>query len=289
MKSVSLSKISIHTLFLLFSIVCLVPLIVVLSVSLSNEDTIFQSGYPIFPQKFSLDAYRYIFSGSSPILKSYIVTTIVAVIGTLLHLAISSMLAYGLSRKEIKYRNIIAFLVMFCLLFSGGLVPWYILISKYLHLKNTIWVLIVPYLVSSTNVLVMRNFFLGIPDAIIESARIDGSGEFNTFIKLVIPLSTPVFATIGLFVAVFYWNDWFTCALFVDDGKLYTLQFLLQSIMTNIAYLQGTVFAEKMTVALPSETARMATCVLAIGPIVIVYPLLQKFFVKGLTLGAVKS
>jgi putative aldouronate transport system permease protein len=199
------------------------------------------------------------------------------------------MLAYGLSRKEIKYRHIAAFLVVFCMLFNGGLVPTYILITKYLHLKDTLLVLFVPYLVSSINVLIMRNFFLGIPDSIIESARIDGSGEFNTFIKMVVPLSTPVFATIGLMTAVFFWNDWFTSALYIENGKLYTLQYLLQSIMNNIAYLQGTAFAEKMAVSVPSETARMATCIMAVGPIVVAYPLLQRYFVKGLTLGAVKA
>jgi putative aldouronate transport system permease protein len=135
----------------------------------------------------------------------------------------------------------------------------------------------------------MRNFFKTIPDSIIESARIDGSGEFNTFLKLVVPLSTPVLATIGLFVAVFYWNDWFTAAILIENSKLYTLQFLLQSIMENIAYLQGNAITAKFAANLPDETARMATCVLAVAPIALTYPFLQKYFVKGLTLGAVKA
>jgi putative aldouronate transport system permease protein len=248
-----------------------------------------QNGYKLIPETFSLKAYEFIFTGSSPLPRAYIVTTIVTLAGTLLHLFISSMLAYTLSRKEIKYRNIVAFIVVFCLLFNGGLVPTYILFSKYLHIKDTIFVLIVPYLVSSVNVLILRNFFMSVPDSIIESARIDGSGEFNTFIKLVVPLSTPALATIGLFVSVFYWNDWFTSALYIENGKLYTLQFLLQSIMNNIEYLQGNGLVEEIAANLPSETARMATCILAIGPIVLAYPFLQKYFVKGLTLGAVKQ
>ncbi|CAN7724540.1 carbohydrate ABC transporter permease [Paenibacillus sp. LjRoot56] len=289
MKQLSFSRISLNVVFFLYSALSLIPLLIILSVSFTDEQSIFQSGYGLVPQKFSLNAYSYILAGNSPIIRAYLVTIFVTLAGTALHLIISSMFAYSLSRNEVKYKNIASFLVVFCLLFNGGLVPWYILLSKYLHLKDTIFVLFVPYLVSSVNVLIMRNFFRTIPDSIIESARIDGSGEFNTFIKLVIPLSTPVLATIGLFVAVFYWNDWFTAAILVEDSKLYTLQFLLQSIMNNIAFLQGNALTVRAAAMMPDETARMATCVLAVGPIVLTYPFLQKYFVKGLTLGAVKS
>ncbi|CAH1202187.1 L-arabinose transport system permease protein AraQ [Paenibacillus allorhizoplanae] len=289
MKQLSFSRISLNVVFFLYSALSLIPLLIILSVSFTDEQSIFQSGYGLVPQKFSLNAYSYILAGNSPIIRAYLVTIFVTLAGTALHLVISSMFAYSLSRNEVKYRNIVSFLVVFCLLFNGGLVPWYILLSKYLHLKDTIFVLFVPYLVSSVNVLIMRNFFRTIPDSIIESARIDGSGEFNTFIKLVIPLSTPVLATIGLFVAVFYWNDWFTAAILVENSKLYTLQFLLQSIMNNIAFLQGNALTVRAAAMMPDETARMATCVLAVGPIVLTYPFLQKYFVKGLTLGAVKS
>ncbi|RKP54514.1 carbohydrate ABC transporter permease [Cohnella endophytica] len=276
-----------------FMVICalfLTPLLVVLSISLSDEQSIFQHGYHFFPEKFSLDAYRYILNGNSPIIRAYGVTIVVTVIGTLLHLVISSMFAYSLSRPEVKYRNIVSFLVVFCLLFNGGLVPWYILLSKYMHLKDTLLVLFVPYLVSSVNVIIMRNFFKStVPESIIESARIDGAGEFYSFLKLVVPLSTPVLATIGLFTAVYLWNDWFTAAIFIEDGKLYTLQFLLQSIMNNIAYLQANAITQKVAALQPDETARMATCILSIGPIILAYPFLQKFFVKGLTLGSVKA
>ncbi|KRE69632.1 carbohydrate ABC transporter permease [Paenibacillus sp. Soil750] len=289
MKQLSFSRISLNVVFFLYSALSLIPLLIILSVSFTDEQSIFQSGYGVVPQKFSLNAYSYILAGNSPIIRAYLVTIFVTLAGTALHLIISSMFAYSLSRNEVKYKNMVSFLVVFCLLFNGGLVPWYILLSKYLHLKDTIFVLFVPYLVSSVNVLIMRNFFRTIPDSIIESARIDGSGEFNTFIKLVIPLSTPVLATIGLFVAVFYWNDWFTAAILVENSKLYTLQFLLQSIMNNIAFLQGNALTVRAAAMMPDETARMATCVLAVGPIVLTYPFLQKYFVKGLTLGAVKS
>ncbi|MGO4497655.1 carbohydrate ABC transporter permease [Paenibacillus sp. 2RAB27] len=289
-KRLTFPNIMLNAIFMVYCAICVIPLLIVLSVSLSDEQSIFQSGYHVIPLKFSLNAYAYILNGNSPILRAYLVTIIVTLVGTLLHLIISSLFAYSLSRKEVKYRSIVSFMVVFCLLFSGGLVPWYILLSKYLHLKDTIFVLFVPYLVSSVNVLIMRNFFTyTIPESIIESARIDGSGEFHTFMKLVIPLSTPVLATIGLFTAVFFWNDWFTAALFIENGKLYTLQFLLQSIMNNIAFLQGNALTQKAAAVQPDETARMATCVLSVGPIILAYPYLQKYFVKGLTLGAVKS
>lgn len=289
-KRFTISSTVINLSFMVYCALCLIPLLVVLSISLSDEQSIFQFGYHLIPLKFSLNAYQFILNGNSPIIRAFLVTIIVTLAGTLLHLIISSLFAYSLSRNEVKYRHIVSFLVVFCLLFNGGLVPWYILLSKYLHLKDTLYVLFVPYLVSSVNVLIMRNFFkASIPESIIESARIDGSGEFHTFIKLVVPLSTPVLATIGLFTAVFLWNDWFTAALFIEDGKLYTLQFLLQSIMNNIAFLQGNALTAKAAAAQPDESARMATCIISVGPIVLAYPYLQKYFVKGLTLGAVKS
>jgi putative aldouronate transport system permease protein len=288
-KKVSISQIIIHLIFILACIFCILPILLVLSISLTDESVIYQNGYHLIPEAFSLDAYKYILSGSSPVLNSYLVTAIVTIVGTVVHLYLTSMLSYGLSRKEVKYSRALSFYVFFCLLFSGGMLPWYILLTKYLHLKDTIFVLIAPYLVSSVNVLIMKNFFKGIPNSIVEAARIDGSSEYNTFFKIVMPISKPVFATIGLFVAVFYWNDWMTCSLFINNTKLYSLQFLLQSIMDNIAYLQGNPMLEKIGTKLPDETARMATCILAILPIAVAYPFIQKNFEKGLTVGAVKE
>ncbi|MBZ9685965.1 carbohydrate ABC transporter permease [Clostridium estertheticum] len=288
-KKFSISTGIVHLIFILVSIFCILPLLLVVSISLTNEGSVYREGYHLIPKIFSFKAYEFIFSAGSPVLTAYLVTITVTVVGTLLHLYITSMLAYGLSRKEVKYSKVISFFVFFCLLFSGGLVPWYILLTRYLHMKNSIVVLIFPYLVSVINVLIMKNFFKGVPESIIEAARIDGSGEYSTFLKIVIPISKPVFATIGLFIAVFYWNDWMTCSLFIDNTKLYSLQFLLQSIMNNIAYLQGNPLTEKIAQNLPDETARMATCVIAMGPIILAYSFLQKYFEKGLTLGAVKA
>lgn len=288
-RGLTIPKVIINTMFIFICICCVIPLIMILSVSFSSEQSILHNGYSLFPKEVSLFAYKYILTGTSTIMNAYGVTILVTVMGTICHVFLTAMFSYTLSRDELRYKNIVSFLVFFTLLFSGGLVPSYILMTRYLHLQNTILVLFIPYLTNGVHVLIMRNFFKSIPNSIIESARIDGSGDFNTFLKIILPLSLPSLATIGLFIAVFLWNDWFTCTLYIEEPKLYVLQFLLQSIMTNIGYLQANEQTARLVGSLPSETARMATCILAIGPIIIVYPFLQKYFVKGLTLGSVKS
>jgi putative aldouronate transport system permease protein len=250
-------------------------------------------GYRFWPKEFSSAAYQYVFSGAGSILNAYAVTIFVTVVGTLLHLLITAMLSYSLTRPEVKHRRALTFFVYLPVLFNGGLVPQYILLTQILHLKDTIWVLIIVYLVSTVNVLIMKNFFRTIPDSLIESARMDGSGEIRTFFQIVLPLSKPALATIGLFVTIAYWNDWMTASLYIESPNLRPLQYLLQSLMNNIGYLQSNAQASHSMEAaigmLPSEGARMATCVLAIGPIILLYPLLQKYFEKGLTIGAVKE
>lgn len=287
------TKLVVNIIFIIYSLMCLIPIWMVLSVSLTHEKSIITDGYHLVPKDFSLAGYWYAFSGSTSILNAYKITILVTVVGTILHLLITSMLSYAISRPEVRYRNQIAFLVFFTILFNGGLAPSYILITKYLHLKDTLFVLIVVLLLSPVHVMIMRNFFKALPDSITEAARIDGSGEFNTFFRIVLPLSTPVLATIGLFIAIAYWNDWFTSALYIENNKLYSLQYLLQSLLTNIQYLLSNEGAsrsiEKTLGFLPGESARMAACILSIGPIIIMYPVLQRYFVKGLTLGAVKA
>lgn len=287
------SKLLIHLIFILISLTCILPLIMILSISFTSEKVLMVSGYSFLPQSFSANSYRYVLSGASSVLQAYLVTIVVTVVGTALHILTTAMLAYALTRKEVTWRNIISLLVFFPVLFSGGLVPYYILLTKTLHLKNTIWVLIAAGLVGPMNVIIMKNYFRTIPESLIESARIDGSNEYKTLFRIVLPLSTPSIATIGLFTAIGYWNNWMQCSLFIETPKLYTLQYLLQSLMNNIAYLQGNMNAvkgmEQALGSLPSEGARMATCILSIGPIILLYPLIQKYFEKGLTIGAVKE
>lgn len=263
------------------------------SISLTNEKSLLVEGYRLIPKQFSLTAYEYVLGGANSVLKAYGVTIFVTAAGTFLHLFVSSMLAYGLTRPEVKQRNKLSLYVYIPVLFNGGLIPYYITITQTLHLKNTIWVLIATNVVSAVNILIMKNFFNTIPGSLIESARIDGASEYRTFFKIVLPLSTPSLATIGLFVAIAYWNDWMTCSLYIENQDLITLQYLLQSLMSNLDFLQSNPNASESIIRalgmLPNESARMATCVLSIGPIILLYPVLQKYFEKGLTIGAVKG
>lgn len=283
----------IHLVFIMISLACIIPLLLVVGVSFTDENSLRMDGYNLIPRVFSLDAYKYVFTGATSVLQAYAVTITVTVLGTVGHLLFMSMLAYGLTREEVTARNKISLFVYIPVLFNGGLVPTYMLMTRTLHLKNTIWVLIIISIASATNVLIMKNFFNTIPASLIESARIDGSSEYRTFFTIVLPLSKPSLASIGLFVAIAYWNDWMTCALYIENPKLQTLQYMLQSLMNNIAYLQVNASRspgmEQALANLPSEGARMATCVLAVGPIIFLYPFLQKYFEKGLTIGAVKE
>ncbi|MGN1026414.1 MAG: carbohydrate ABC transporter permease [Faecousia sp.] len=292
-KKFSASRLLIHLIFILLSLMCIVPLVIILSISLTSESVLMAEGYSLLPKDFTIYAYQYVLSGASSVVRAYGVTIFVTVVGTFIHLFTTAMLAYALTRKEVTARNKISLFVFFPVLFSGGLVPYYILMIKVLKLKNTVWALIAAGVVSPMNVIIMKNFFKTIPESLIESARIDGSNEYRTLFQIVMPLSKPSLATISLFTAIGYWNNWMQCSLFIETPKLYTLQYLLQSLMNNIKYLQANAGnikgMENALLKLPSEGARMATCILSIGPIVLLYPLIQKYFEKGLTIGAVKE
>ncbi len=277
--------------FILFvlSILCILPLWLVISASFTSENALTIHGYSLFPQQFSLKAYRYILNGSNQLWVSYGVTIMVTLIGTFASLLVTSLLAYPLSRKEFAYRSPFSFFVFFTMLFNGGLVPFYILISQYLHLKDTLWALIVPLLVQPFFVLLMRTFFATIPDALVESAKIEGAGELRIFFQIVLPLSTPVLASIGLFMSLIYWNDWFLGLLFIENRNLLPLQYLLMTIMTNIDVMVSNRHSMTDLSQIPTESARMAMAVLAVGPIAFVYVFFFLFFVRGLTVGAIKG
>lgn len=285
--------VSVHIIFILLSLACILPLLLVLGISLTDEASLIQDGYHLIPRVFSLDAYRYAFSASNTIIRAYGVTLFVTVAGTLTQLLFTAMMAYSLTRPEVRGRYFLALLVYFPCLFGGGMVASYILMTQVLHLKNTIWVLFVGALISPGNVLIMRKFLRTIPESLIESARIDGSGEIRTFFQIVLPLAKPSLASLGLFTAIAFWNDWMTCNLYITNTELFNLQYLLQSMMTNISNIMANASKTKgmeMALAnLPSESIRMATCIISIGPIILLYPLLQKYFNKGLTIGAVKE
>ncbi|NOU72261.1 ABC transporter permease subunit [Paenibacillus sp. LMG 31458] len=283
-----------HLVFLLIACTTILPIILVFMVSVTDETTITQNGYSFFPQKISFEAYKYLFLDSMTIIRAYGVTILITVVGTIVGLMLTALLAYPISRRDFPYKNMLTFFVFFTMLFNGGLVPWYLVFTKLIPLKDTIWSLIIPgLLLNGFFVLIMRTFFAtSIPMAIIESAYMDGASESRIFFRIVLPLSTPVLATIGLFNTLGYWNDWFNSLVFLTDSKYYSLQYLLNKILLNIQFLSQNsrnTNASQIMATLPTETVRMAMAIIGIGPIVLAYPFFQKYFVKGLTVGAVKG
>jgi putative aldouronate transport system permease protein len=282
-------KVCFYAIMALFAIYCLVPFVTVISNSLTTEDSIVKNGFSIFPREFSLEAFKLIFKDST-IYRAYGVTIFVTVVGTFLAMLVTCALAYPLAVRALKYKNWINFYVYFTLLFNGGLVSSYLLISKYLDMRDSIWVLIIPALVSPWNMFLLRNFFKSIDESLAESAKMDGANDIYIFFKIVLPISLPALATIGLFYGLGFWNKWFEALLYIDDAHKFPLQFLIQRINSNLAF--ATQLASKVNLTnyvLPTLTTRLATTVVTIGPIIFLYPFLQKYFVKGLTVGAIKG
>ncbi|MDR2786389.1 MAG: carbohydrate ABC transporter permease [Treponema sp.] len=284
----------IHLFFVLVCIVCLFPILLVFAISVSDEGTISEYGYEIIPRMLSTRSYEFILSDLAQIVRGYMVSITITVIGTVLGTLITAMIAYPLSRTDFPFRRHFAFFVAFTMLFNGGLVPWYLVYVRMLGVKNTIIPLIMPLLVNGFNVIILRTFIsANIHPAIIESAIIDGAGELRIFFQIVLPLSVTGLAAIALLVSLNYWNDWYNALLFIDTKKLFPLQFLMYRVNVSIQVLNTSSFipdaAANARVRLPNETARMAMSILGIGPIVLVYPFLQKYFVRGLTLGSVKG
>lgn len=279
----------------LFAFLCVYPMLLVVSASFSDEKALMTYGYRLIPKAFSLNAYRYILITSNQLVHSYLATILITVVGTLLGLTVVSMLAYALSRSYFKYRNVFSFLVFFTMIFSGGMVPSYIINTQYFHLTNTIWAIILPTCCTAFNVILLRTFFSSnVPDSLIESAKIDGAGEFYAFLHIVLPISGPGLATIALFLMLGYWNEWFNALLYINNNTFVPLQLLLMRIQNNLTMMQNManmpgVQQEAWIQNLPSETARMAVVLFSVGPIVLAYPFFQRYFVKGMTIGAVKG
>lgn len=271
----------------LFALACLYPFLLVVIASFTDETTLVHEGYKIFASKLSTSAYKGLFA-TQQIYYSYGVTIFVTFIGTLLSMLVTSAMSYALSVKNMKSRGHLAFFMYFTMLFHGGLVPTYLLISKYLSMRDTIWVYIIPSLVSAWNCLLLRNFFQSIPESLSESAKIDGANDILILFKIVLPISLPGIATIGLFYALGYWNEWYKAMLYIDSDRLVSLQYLIMKILRNADFMASTA-GTNITVDIPTLTVRMATVVATIGPIILLYPFLQKYFVGGLTVGGVKG
>lgn len=277
---------------LLFSALCIIPFVCLLSISISNETDIVKTGYSLIPKQIDFSAYRYLLQQPTELLNAYGVTIFSTAVGTVLSVLIMAMIAYPLSRQDYVHRKGLSFFVFFTMLFSGGMVPTYILVTQYLNMQDSIWVLIIPGLVNAWHIILLRTFFQSLHGALVESARIDGANEFKIFASIILPLSKPALATVALFGILARWNDWLNCMLYISDERLYTLQYLLQRIMLNIELLKNmgsmsALLAAKINI--PSETMRMAMAVLVVGPIVLVFPFFQKYFVKGIMVGSVKG
>lgn len=282
-----------HIMMFLFAVVCILPFILLISASLTNQNSIVAHGYSFIPHTFSTAAYEYLAERGGDIARAYGVTVFVTVVGTALGVTITALLAYPLSRSVTPHRNLIMFIVFFTMLFHGGLVPSYLVYTQIFDIKNTIWALIVPgLLMNGFYVMLMRTFFqTTIPGALIESAQMDGAGEYRTLWSIVLPLSAPILATIGLFECIMYWNDWQLGMIYITDPKLFSIQNLLNRIMQDIQFITTNLNnnAGDAMKQMPTDAVKMAIAVIGVLPILIAYPFFQKYFIKGIMIGAVKG
>lgn len=287
------NKMGINIFFNLMSLLFIIPFILVLSISLSSEQSISQQGYSLLPKMMDTAGYRYVFANPAQIIDSYKITVLVTAIGTFLGVLIMAMIAYPLSRENFKYRKFIMFVVFFTMLFSGGLVSSYILNTQYLHLTDTIWALILPTLCNGFHIVLLRTYFQSIPVSIAESAKLDGAGEILIFFKMILPLAKPAIATVAFMTAMGRWNDWFGALLYIRSDRLMPLQYLLQRILSDLNFLTANMDNIPSGMIdfsnIPNESARMAMLVIAAGPMLFVFPFFQRYFVAGLTVGSIKG
>ena len=292
MKKMTRSRLLIYIVTGVFALMCLIPFLLVLGGSFTDEQEIRSEGYKLIPKQFSLKAYQLLFLEPKFVINAYMVSVIVTIIGTAFGLMFSAMLAYPISLKRFRLRKALSLYVILTLLFNGGMVSWYIITVNFLRLKNNIFALIIPMLVNGFNVMLIRNYFETIPDEMHESAKIDGAGDIRTFFRIILPLSTPVLATVSLFIALGYWNDWWLGIMLIDNTELQPLQILLRSIVSNINFLKNSEEGARMidpNRLIPAEGVKLATCIVTIGPIIFAYPFVQRYFVKGIMIGAVKG
>lgn len=288
-RSEMIFEAAIYAIAAVFCIYCLFPFAIILGSSFETEKNFATHGYPIIPKDFTTQAYKMVL-GDIQIFRAYAVTIFTTVAGTIFSMFLTITMAYPLSLKKVKFRNAITFFVYFTMLFGGGLVPTYLLISKNLGMKDNIFVLILPVAFSAWNMFLMRNFFSGIPHELSESAYMDGANDFQILWKIILPVSVPGIATLSLFYALGYWNQWFNAMLYLDDSRLFPLQYLLMRMLRNVDAMKEMALSMGISEGeIPANSLRMATTVVAIGPIIFLYPYIQKYFTKGLTVGAIKG
>ncbi len=280
-----------YGLMTIITLICFIPFWLIIVASISDENTVLTEGFKLWPTVISFDAYRSIFQGSKSLMQSYLVTVFITGTGTMLSLFLTSMTGFVLIRQDFLERNKVSFFIFFTTLFSGGVIPNYILFVKYLNIKNSLWALVLPCLLSPWNIFLMRNFMKSIPYSLIEASKIDGANDWQIYVKVILPLCKAGLATVGLFLALNYWNDWYHASLYITKENLYPLQYLLYRMLSNAEYMKQAAAAGVFldTVALPSETLKMATALVVTGPILLLYPFVQRYFVKGIMIGSIKG
>jgi putative aldouronate transport system permease protein len=275
-----------------FALACLYPFIMVISGSLTTRQAAATYGFTLVPREFSTEAYKILFSNSWAIINGYKVTLAVTFIGTAASILTNSMMAFALSQPSLPGKKALNIYVLITMLFNGGMVPWYIVCTRYLHLKDSLFALIIPMLAGAWNIFLIRNYFRSIPYDLYESAKIDGAGDFYAFIRIYVPLAKPVLATVLLFTALGYWNDWWLGLMLIEKQELQPLQMLLRAIISNIQFLQTMDSSPQMQLMManiPGDGVRMALVVITTGPIIALYPFVQRYFVKGIMIGSVKG
>lgn len=289
------SNVILNIIFLIMSLTCIIPVLLVVAISFSAEQSITEYGYRFIPKIFSMEGYTFLANQSKMILRALGISLFVTIVGTVLGVMLTTLMGYVLSRPNYKLNGFLTMVVFIPMVFNGGLVSTYFVVSQLLGLKNSVWALILPLAVSSFNVIICRTFFkTTVPESLIESAKMDGASQLTIFSRIVLPISLPVLATIGLFLTFAYWNDWYQSMLYIDESKLLSLQALLNNIMANIQALAANaatlgVSSTEMIANMPKEAARMAIVVIIVLPIACAYPFFQKYFISGLTVGAVKG
>ena len=283
-----------HIFMILLVLRCVLPFLLMVMASFTEETTLTRNGYSFIPEVFSLETYRYIIRSAGTILRGYVMTIVVTVIGTVCNLLLTILFAYPLSRKDLPYRSGLSFFLFFTMLFNGGLVPTYMMYANTFHIKNTIFALIVPSLMMNAfYVIMMRSFFSSsIPDSLIEAAKLDGASERKILMSIVVPLSKPMIVTLVLMVGLGYWNDWMNGLYYVTEQKLYTIQMILNNMINNIEFLTrnaSMLGSAAANMKIPQVGIRMGIAVIAVLPILVIYPFLQKYFVKGIVIGGVKG
>lgn len=288
----TIGRLLVYIFVIAFAFMCLYPFLMVIGGSFMTEAEVIESGYRIIPKNPTLASYKVLMANGSQMVRAYVNTIVVTVAGTCLSVFVNGLMGYVLSRRQLAGRRFLNMYVLLTMLFNGGMVTWYITCTQYLHLKNSLWALILPGIVGAWNIYLIRNYFAGIPEELWESARLDGASEFRTFGQIYLPLGKPVLATVVLFAALGYWNDWWRALMLIDDSTLYPLQMLLRVVISNIQYLQTmseNAMSLQLMASVPGEGVKMALVVVTTGPIILLYPFVQKYFVKGIMVGAVKG